>query len=132
MSTTAEVRSGVAAAVAAALPTVTVYPMPAGAMLESTAAVIGVPTNIRPGGAFGENSEEWPVAVAVSRSGADDPATFTALEALLDQIGAGLQDALDDVSRPWREADFTRADFSMITLPGGPRPGYLLTLTITR
>lgn len=132
MSTTGQVRAGVAAAVKAALPAVTVYEKPAGAMLESAVAVVGVPTKIRPDGAFGEHSEEWPVAVAVARSGADDPASYAALEVLLDQIGAGLQDALDEVDRPWREADFTRADFSMITLPGGPRPGYLITITITR
>lgn len=126
------IRDGLVDALVVALPAeVTVYEYPSGAMLESTVAVVGVPSNVRlQGGLSGERTEDWSVAVATGRSGADDPATYQRLEQLLDAVMDLLPDALDDVARPWREASLTRVDFAAVTLPGGTRPGYLLTITV--
>ena len=93
--------------------------------------MVGMPVN-RPSErtAFTGVVEDWPVMVAVARSGANDQQTW----AVMDGAYTALRDLLPDElsSGPWMDAALqdgpSPSDFQT---PAGARQGYLATIRIS-
>lgn len=93
--------------------------------------MVGMPAN-RPSErtVFGGVVEDWPVMVAVARSGGNDQQTWAVMDATYTALRDDLPDELS--SGPWMDAALQDGPSpSEFQTPAGMRQGYITTIRIS-